>query len=208
MGHHELCKWGNLQGSPWRSGSRVERSSSGAKPRLEIVEVLLPPHSSGRHGDRPLHGLDSGAVARLRVLLVSHTVSLTQSVMSDGEVAPPAGVGRVERGEALKDGEGFTERSQRLVQLALRLQDVADPVMSDGEVALPAGVGRVERGEALKDGEGFTERGQRLVQVALRLQDVADPVMSDGEVALPAGVGRVERGEALKDGEGFTERGQ
>ena len=128
--------------------------------------------------------------------------------MSDGEVALPAGVGRVGRGEALEDGEGFAERGQRLVEAALRLPDVADPGMSDGEVALPVGVGRVGRGEALEDGEGFAERGQRLVEPALRLQDVADPVMSDGEVALPVGVGRVGRGEALEDGEGFAERGQ
>ena len=58
--------------------------------------------------------------------------------MSDGEVALPAGVGRVDRGEALEDGEGFAERGQRLVQPALRLQDVADLGMSDGELALPA----------------------------------------------------------------------
>src|SRR5688572_6230989 len=64
-------------------------------------------------------------------------------VMSEGELALPAGVGRIGRSKALEDGEVFAERGQRLVEAALRLQDVADLGMSDGEVALPAGVGRV-----------------------------------------------------------------
>src|SRR5262245_7487425 len=46
--------------------------------------------------------------------------------MRDGEVALPGGVGRVERGEALEDGEGFTERGQRLVQPAFGLQDFTE----------------------------------------------------------------------------------
>jgi len=92
-----------------------------------MVELLLPPHSAGRHGDRPLHGIDSGAVARLRVLLISHTlVSLTQFVMSEGEVALPGSVGRGGRGKVLEDSEGFTERGQRLVQPALGLKDITE----------------------------------------------------------------------------------
>src|SRR5262249_48902186 len=95
----------------------------------------------------------------------------------DGEAALPAGVGRIGRGEALGDGEAFTERGQRLVEATLRLRDVADPVMSDGEVALPVGVGRVGRGEALEDGERVAERGQRLVQAALGLQDITEKAL-------------------------------
>ena len=46
--------------------------------------------------------------------------------MSVGEVALPVGVGRVGRGKALEDGEGFAERGQRLVQPALGLKDITE----------------------------------------------------------------------------------
>src|SRR5438067_10185737 len=115
-------------------------------PGLEIVEVLLPLHSSGRHGDRPLHGIDSGAVARLRVLLISHTlVSLTQAVMSESEIVLPVGVGRVGRGEALGDGEGVAECGQRLVEEALRLKDITETELRAAEPGR-LGCGARERG--------------------------------------------------------------
>lgn len=43
---------------------------------LDTCEFLLPPGCSRRHRDRPLHGLDSGVVARLRALSVPHDCSV------------------------------------------------------------------------------------------------------------------------------------
>src|SRR5262249_51897628 len=60
------------------------------------------------------------------ILLIAHTVSLTQSIMSDGELALPAGVGRIGRGEALGDGEGFAECGQRLVPPALGFKNIIE----------------------------------------------------------------------------------
>jgi len=85
------------------------------------------------------------------------------SGMSDGEIALPASVGGVGRGEALQDGKVFVESGQRVVLAALLLMDAADSGMSDGESVLPASVGGIGRGEALGYGEVFAETGQRVV---------------------------------------------
>ena len=100
--------------------------------------------------------------------------------MSDGEVALPADVGGVGRGEALEDDEVFAESGQRVVEAALLPMDVANSGIGDGEVALPADVGGVGRGEALRDGEVFAESGQRLVEAAFCLQDIAEKTLSTG----------------------------
>ena len=97
------------------------------KPRLEIGEILLQFHISGRRGDSPLHGLDSIAEAGLCVLIISHTLeSLTHFVMSNGEPVLPADVGRIGCHEALGDGEVFLVRGQRVVEASLGWEDITE----------------------------------------------------------------------------------
>ena len=82
---------------------------------------------------------------------------------------------------------------QRLGELALRHQHVADLVVRDRQIALPAGIAGVGLGQALGDGEAVAEGFQRLGEIALRHQHVADLVIGDREIALPAGIARVGR---------------
>ena len=68
--------------------------------------------------------------------------------MRDGEVALPLGVVGVGLGQAFGDGEGGLEGVERVGELALGHEHVADLAMRDGEVALPLGVVGVGLGQA------------------------------------------------------------
>ena len=56
-------------------------------------------------------------------------------------------------GQALADGEAGAKRFQRVGEIALRHQHVADLVVGHGEIALPAGIVGVGLGQALADRE-------------------------------------------------------
>ena len=95
------------------------------------------------------------------------------------------------------NGEAVLVGFQRLGEIALRHQHVADLVVGDGEIALPAGIAGVGLGQAVGNGEAVLVGFQRLGEIALRHQHVADPVVGDGEIALPAGIAGVGLGQAV-----------
>ena len=81
---------------------------------------------------------------------VSEPTNLADAVL---QIALPAGIARVGLGQALSDGEAVAVGLQRLAQLALRHQHVADIVVGGRQIALPAGIAWVGLGQALCDGE-------------------------------------------------------
>ncbi len=72
---------------------------------------------------------------------------------------------------------GGLEALQRLAQIALRHEHVADLVMGDRQIALEPGVARIGTRQTLEDGVRGLEALQRLAQIALRDQHVADPLV-------------------------------
>src|SRR5262249_22793261 len=58
--------------------------------------------------------------------------------IAHGQIALRAGMAGVGRGQALSDGEAVAVGLQRLAQIALRHQHVADPVVGPRQIALPA----------------------------------------------------------------------
>ena len=61
------------------------------------------------------------------------------------------------------------EGCQRRVEVALRLEHVADLFIGHREIALPSGIVGIGLGEAVGNGEAVAERCQRRVEVALRI---------------------------------------
>ena len=95
------------------------------------------------------------------------------------------------------NGEAVAVGLERLVELALRHQHVADLVVGDRQIALPLRVAAIGGGEALADGEAVAVGLERLVELALRHQHVADLVVRDRQIALPLRVAAIGGGEAL-----------
>ena len=63
-------------------------------------------------------------------------VILLSAIATNGEIALPSGIAGVGRGQAFADGEAVAEGFQRVGQIALRHQHVADLAIGDGEIAL------------------------------------------------------------------------
>ena len=108
---------------------------------------------------------------------------------------------RIGGGEALADGEAVAVGLERLVELALRHQHVADLVVRAPTDRAATAVAAVGGGEALGDGEAVAVGLERLVELALLHQHVADLVVGHRQVALPLRVAAIGGGEALGDGE-------
>ena len=64
----------------------------------------------------------------------------------------PLRIATIGSGKALADGEAVAVGRERLVELALRHQHVADPVVRDRQIALPPCIATIGSGETLGDG--------------------------------------------------------
>src|SRR6202035_1713382 len=95
------------------------------------------------------------------------------------QIALPLRIAAIGGGEALADGEAVAVRLERLVELALRHQHVADLDVRDRQIALPLRISAIGGGGALKDGQAVAVGLERVAELALRHQYVADAVQSD-----------------------------
>ena len=95
-------------------------------------------------------------------------------------------------------------RLQRLVELALRHQHVADLVVGDRQITLPLGVAAIGGDEALMYGEALLVALQCLVELALYDLYVADVIVGERQVALPFRVAAIGGRKAPGDGQALT----
>jgi len=86
--------------------------------------------------------------------------------VADREIALPAGVAGVARGEGLGDGQAVAKGQQRAGEVALGDEHVADLLVADRKIALPAGIVGVARGEGLGDGQAVA-KGKQRVKISL-----------------------------------------
>ena len=113
----------------------------------------------------------------------------------------PAGVGGIERGQPLEDGQVLGVRLLCRRQVAASLRQVPDPAVRDRQLLLPAGVGGIERGQPLEDGQVLGECLFCRRQVAASLRQVPDPAYANASPCCQPGVGGIERGQPLGDGQ-------
>ena len=87
---------------------------------------------------------------------------------------------------------------QRLREVALRHQHVADLAVGHREIALPARIAGVGLGQALPNGEAVAEGFQRLRRDCPAPTSTSPTLLvGDREIALPAGIAGVGLGQAL-----------
>src|ERR1700733_1803028 len=80
---------------------------------------------------------------------------------------------------------------ERVAEIALRAQYIADVLERDPKIALPIGVARVFLGEMLENLLAVAIAFQRSVEIALRHLHAADARVADCDVAARSGAGRI-----------------
>jgi hypothetical protein len=80
---------------------------------------------------------------------------------------------------------------QRIRELALVHQDIANTFVTDRELSLPVCVGFVMVGQGSPNVQALFVKIQRLLELAFGLQDIANTFVTDREISLQSCIGVV-----------------
>src|SRR5205085_2534415 len=97
------------------------------------------------------------------------------------------------RRKNFQDSKAVAIGGEGACEIALRLEDDADPLVDGCKIALPPGIAGVLEGQRLRDRKGIAIGGEGAWQIVLRLECVAEVGAAAGEIPLQYSIAGVFR---------------